>query len=50
MKIPFEDNLPSDVRLYVGTKSNPNLSILEACCLEFFYTIVLVNYGEVLIF
>jgi hypothetical protein len=27
MKIPFEEILPSDVRLYAGTRNNPNLSI-----------------------
>jgi hypothetical protein len=30
IKIQFEEILPSDVRLYVGTRNNPNLSILGA--------------------
>jgi hypothetical protein len=27
MKIPFEENLPTDVHLYVGTRNNLNLAI-----------------------
>jgi hypothetical protein len=30
MKIPFEEILPSGVRLYAGTRNNPNLSIWGA--------------------
>jgi hypothetical protein len=34
MKISFEEILPSDVHLYVGTQNSPNLSILGAFCLK----------------
>jgi hypothetical protein len=30
MNIPFEEILPSDIRLCAGTRNNPNLSILGA--------------------
>jgi hypothetical protein len=36
MKIPLEENLPSDIRLYVGTRNNPNLSILGAFWLKMY--------------
>jgi hypothetical protein len=36
MKIPFEENMPSYVRLYVGTWNNPNLSILGAFWLKMY--------------
>jgi hypothetical protein len=52
MKIPFEENLPSDVRLYVGTKNNPNLFDFGGVFIEnvLFSTLDLANYGQVHIF
>jgi hypothetical protein len=34
MKIPFEEILPSDVHLYVGTQNSPNLSICGGVLIE----------------
>jgi hypothetical protein len=48
MKIPFEENLLSDVRLYVGTINNLNLSILGGVLIEnvLFSTFDLENDGQ----
>jgi hypothetical protein len=37
MKIPFEEILPSDDRLYAGTRNNPNLSIWGAFSLKMYH-------------